>query len=60
MARELGVELEVEPDARLAALPAAPRVVGDPAALRSWLGLDCEPTPQSLAELLLGAGAVPG
>lgn len=59
MARELGVELEVEPDARLVALPAAPRVVGDPGALRSWLGLECEPNPQSLAALLLGAGASP-
>ena len=53
MARRLGVELAVEIDPVLAALPAAPRAVGDPARLRQRLGLAIAPTPEALAELLL-------
>lgn len=53
MVRRLGGELRIVPAPDLAAVPAAPRVVGDPAALREVLGLSIAPTPESLAELLL-------
>jgi GDP-4-dehydro-6-deoxy-D-mannose reductase len=53
MAEQLGVTLRVVERPELAAIPAAPQVVGDPTALRATLGLTVTPTPGSLAELLL-------
>lgn len=62
MAIRLGVTVDVEPVAELVAIPAALRIVGDPRLLAE-LGLSCDPTPESLAHVLLGpsasCGAVP-
>jgi len=55
LARRLGVELRITTDAALAKMPAAPCVVGDPAALRETVGLRIAPTPEGLAEILLGS-----
>ncbi|HEV8630436.1 MAG TPA: NAD(P)-dependent oxidoreductase [Thermoanaerobaculia bacterium] len=54
MAARLGLRPRVAVDPALAALPAAPRVIGDPSRLRALLGLAPQPTPATLAELLLG------
>jgi nucleoside-diphosphate-sugar epimerase len=53
LGQSLGVELRIVPDPELAAMPAAPRVVGSPAALREVTGLEIRPTPESLAHLLM-------
>lgn len=55
MAATLGIEAVVELVPDLAALPAADRVVGDPARL-AGLGLRCAPTARDLARLCLGLG----
>jgi GDP-4-dehydro-6-deoxy-D-mannose reductase len=52
MASELGVEVAVEVDPRLSAIPAAPRVVGDPTRLRG-LGLESHADVDELAALLV-------
>lgn len=53
MATRLGVTLDVEAVAELVAIPAARRIVGDPRVLAER-GLSCDPTPESLARVLLG------
>ena len=52
MAARLRAHAEVEVLPELAAIPAASRIVGD-ATLLAKLGLSCEPTVDSVAELLL-------
>jgi GDP-4-dehydro-6-deoxy-D-mannose reductase len=49
----VGADLEIEQDDALAAIPAAPRVIGDPARLAA-IGLEYRPTPAGLAAILLG------
>jgi GDP-4-dehydro-6-deoxy-D-mannose reductase len=56
MASELGVDLVVDIDPRLAAMPAAPRFVGDPGRLRS-LGLDSRADVAELAALMVRSGS---
>jgi len=53
MARRLGAELAIEVDPELAALPAPPAAIGDPAALRAAIGLVIEATPESVAAVVL-------
>jgi GDP-4-dehydro-6-deoxy-D-mannose reductase len=53
MAKRLDVDVRIVHDPDLVAMPAAPRVVGDPAALLAATGLAISPTPESLACLLL-------
>jgi len=54
MASRLGAVVRVDEDPELCRIPAARRVVGDPARLRSLIG-DLEPvSPQSLAALMVG------
>ena len=55
MAARLGVSFVVDLEADLAALPAADLVVGDPSRLEQRLGLRTRPTPESLAQILVGA-----
>jgi nucleoside-diphosphate-sugar epimerase len=52
MASRLGVDIDVEPDPELSALPAGDRTVGSPAKLAA-LGLECRPSPGSLAALCM-------
>lgn len=54
MAARLGVALRVVQKPELLAIPAAPRVVGDPARLAEATGIRIEVTPESLAGILLG------
>jgi GDP-4-dehydro-6-deoxy-D-mannose reductase len=49
----LAAELEIEQDETLTAIPAAPRVIGNPARL-AGIGLEYRPTPAGLAAVLLG------
>lgn len=49
----LGATVAVEPVPELMRIPAPSRIVGDPALL-ALLGLSCRPTPDSLADVLLG------
>jgi GDP-4-dehydro-6-deoxy-D-mannose reductase len=58
MAERLGVTLRIVRDPALAALPAAPRAVGDPSAFFAATGLAIAPTPRALAALLLSEEAV--
>jgi GDP-4-dehydro-6-deoxy-D-mannose reductase len=53
MAEALGTELVIEQDQALAAIPAAPSVIGDARRLSS-LGLRYDPAPDDLAAVLLG------
>jgi len=53
MGRRLEVNVRIVPDPDLGAIPAPPRVVGDPAALLAAVGLAITPTAESLAALLL-------
>ena len=53
MGCHLDVEIDVITVPQLAVIPAADRIVGDPAALHR-LGMSCEPTASSLAEFLVG------
>lgn len=55
MARRLGAELALEIDPELAALPAPPAAIGDPAALREALGLRISTTADSIAETMLSS-----
>jgi nucleoside-diphosphate-sugar epimerase len=55
MARQLGAELTTEVDPELAALPAPPTAIGDPAALRAAIGLEIGATPASVAAMVLSA-----
>jgi hypothetical protein len=57
MARRLGVAVDLAPDPSLVALPAAGQVIGDPSKTRRLLGLSWRPSPDSLAEELLGGDA---
>lgn len=52
MSQCLGVEVKLEPQAELLALPAAECVIGDPRRLAT-LGLACAPTAEALAGLCL-------
>lgn len=53
MASHIGAIVDVEPVPELIAIPAPLRIVGDPRLLAE-LHLSCEPTPASLARVLLG------
>ncbi|MGQ0623875.1 MAG: NAD-dependent epimerase/dehydratase family protein [Sporichthyaceae bacterium] len=52
MAAHLGVEVALEPQPDLLALPGADTVIGDPSRLAA-LGLSCAPTAESMAQLCL-------
>jgi len=54
MARRLGVSLRIVQSPELLAIPAAPRVVGDPSRLFQEAGIRIEVTAESLAQILLG------
>jgi GDP-4-dehydro-6-deoxy-D-mannose reductase len=54
MAKRLGVTLRVVQTPELLAIPAAPRVVGDPSRLAEVTGLRIAVTAEDLAEILLG------
>jgi GDP-4-dehydro-6-deoxy-D-mannose reductase len=54
MAKRLGVALHVVQTPELLAIPAAPRVVGDPSRLAEVTGLRISVTAENLAEILLG------
>jgi nucleoside-diphosphate-sugar epimerase len=54
MAKRLGVALHVVQTPELLAIPAAPRVVGDPSRLAEMTGLRIAVTAEDLAEILLG------
>jgi GDP-4-dehydro-6-deoxy-D-mannose reductase len=53
MAKRLGVALRVVQTPELLAIPAAPRVVGDPSRLAEVTGLRIAVTAEGLADLLL-------
>jgi nucleoside-diphosphate-sugar epimerase len=55
MGRRLGTALRIVQDPDLAALPAAVSIVGNPAAMREIAGPGIPPTPDALAEVLLGS-----
>ena len=55
MAERLGVAVRIVQKPELLAIPAAPRVVGDPSRLSRLTGLRIEVTAEGLAGLLLGA-----
>jgi nucleoside-diphosphate-sugar epimerase len=55
MARRLGAELAIEIDPELAALPAPPAAIGDPAALLQAVGLRIPATADSVAETMLSS-----
>ena len=54
LALRLGVEIAAAPDDRLTGLPAPAAVVGNPALMRSALGLELSQTPDLIARTLLG------
>ena len=54
LARRLRVTVRITTDPTLATMPAAPCVVGDPAAMQEAVGLAIASTPEELAEILLG------
>lgn len=53
MAERVGVRIEIEVDPVLAALPAAPFVIGDPARMRELLGFEIPVSAEALAALLV-------
>jgi GDP-4-dehydro-6-deoxy-D-mannose reductase len=58
MAERLGVALQIAVREDLLAIPAAPRVVGDPTALREATGYAIDSAPRPLAAHLLDEGAL--
>jgi GDP-4-dehydro-6-deoxy-D-mannose reductase len=54
MAARLGVSLRIEQSPELLAIPAAPRVIGDPGRLFQTTGLRIEASAESLAGILVG------
>jgi nucleoside-diphosphate-sugar epimerase len=55
MGDHLDVDIDVVEVPKLATIPAARRIVGDPSRLRS-LGLDCSPTASTLAQTMIETG----
>jgi GDP-4-dehydro-6-deoxy-D-mannose reductase len=53
MARRLGVSAVTEVDEKLAHLPAPDTVIGDPTHMKTLLDLETNPTPETLAEVML-------